>query len=222
MSGTGAVLNTFWYVTACGGKPADVYFVLDSSASIDVGDFNNKVLSFVRNVSEILQSGNTDTRVGVMSFSNEPRPVFGLDAFTDLSQLLTAISPGKIPFLAGGTNTAAAIRHARLRAFAPEVARQEVAHVMVIITDGQSRNPVETSIQAKAAKHAGIYVFAVGVGSDVDETELTTIASDPQKDFVFKVTDFSALANIKNLLAIRTCKLVPQDRPYEENRREFI
>lgn len=91
--------------------------------------------------------------------------------------------------------------------FSPNVARPGAAHVAIVITDGQSKDTKATIAAAKAAHRAGIYVFAIGVGESVDQQELKDIASNPDTRFIFTVSDFAALSEIRNLLAIRTCEV---------------
>jgi len=40
---------------------------------------------------------------------------------------------------------------------------------------------------------------------------LQDIASDPDDDFVFHVSNFSVLNTIRNILAIKTCAVQPED-----------
>ena len=52
-------------------------------------------------------------------------------------------------------------------------------------------------------------MFAVGVAKDrkgLNETELQTIASDPDKDFAFYVDDWVALQSIRHAVASRACE----------------
>ena len=83
--------------------------------------------------------------------------------------------------------------------------RDDVPHVVVVLTDGKSQDYDATSAAARAARLAGINTFAIGVGDGVDRKELTNIASEPSDDFVFQVTDFEALDSIKNQLADKAC-----------------
>lgn len=103
----------------------------------------------------------------------------------------------------GGTNTSGALEHLRTRVF--PAARREVAHVAIILTDGQSKNSTLTAEEAKKLREMGVYVFAVGIGAQTDVTELMDIASDPNENFVFHVDNFSSLRNIRELLAIKAC-----------------
>ncbi|XP_046378047.2 cartilage matrix protein-like [Haliotis rufescens] len=193
----------------CGGKPADVYFVLDSSGSIEKEDFSDTILDFVRSVSGLFDigSGDSQTRVGVVTFSDDVTRIFPLSAHTSRDELLDAISPENIPHKAQGTNTGDALRFVVDEGFSPNVARPGAAHVAIVITDGQSKDTEATIAAAKAAHRAGIYVFAIGVGESVDQQELKDIASNPDTRFIFTVSDFAALSEIRNLLAIRTCEV---------------
>ncbi|XP_046580211.1 cartilage matrix protein-like [Haliotis rubra] len=194
---------------ACGGKPADVYFILDSSGSIEKDDFSHTMLDFVRNVTGLFDigSGDSQTRVGIVTFSDDVTQIFPLSAYTSRNELLNAISPENIPHKAQGTNTGDALRFVVEQGFSPKVARPGVAHVAIVITDGQSKDTEATTAAAEAAHRAGIYVFAIGVGESVDKQELSDIANNPDIQFTFTVSDFAALSEIRNLLAIRTCEV---------------
>ncbi|XP_041375252.1 cartilage matrix protein-like [Gigantopelta aegis] len=190
----------------CGGKPADIYFLLDSSNSIWIHDFNLRMVKFVRDMVNIFDIGTNKTRVGVITFSSDVTPVFRLDEYTSRDSLLKAISPEHIKHQGGGTNTGSAIAYVRDHGFR---SRPQVAHIMVVITDGVSFDPEVTRREAAAAKRAGIYMFAVGVGQSVDATELRDMASSPSDRFMFSVSGFHALTTLRDILAIRTCTVPP-------------
>lgn len=62
------MLNTdFGSVVECGGKPADIMFALDSSASIPFKDFQ-KEINFTQNLIKIFDIGSDKTRVGLVTF----------------------------------------------------------------------------------------------------------------------------------------------------------
>ena len=52
-------------------------------------------------------------------------------------------------------------------------------NVGVIITDGRSNSPRDTWFEAISARRNNIDLIAVGVGKNIDESELHAIASDP-------------------------------------------
>ena len=199
-------INLFFCISDCGGKPADIYFILDSSNSIWIHDFNLRMVKFVRDMVKIFDIGPDKTRVGVITFSSDVTPIFGLDEHTSRHSLLKAITPKHLKHRGGETHTGPAISYVRRHGFR---SRPNVAHIMVVITDGVSSNPEVTQREAEAAKKAGIYVFAVGVGQSVDAMELKGIASSPTDRFMFSVSSFHALRTVKDILAIRTCTLPP-------------
>lgn len=66
--------------------PLDLVFLLDGSGSIDKpqfggepGNFQNKVLGFVKDMVEYFTIGQSDTRVGVVTFANSVTQNFKLD-----------------------------------------------------------------------------------------------------------------------------------------------
>ncbi|KAH9492718.1 Collagen alpha-4(VI) chain [Bulinus truncatus] len=188
----------------CGGKPADVFFILDSSSSIWKQDFDKRMLGFVRDVVANFDISPKLTRVGFMTFSDSPKLVFNLDAYSRKRELMDAISPSVIKYSLGGTNTAEALRDVRKFGFlvAP---RDGVTKIAVVITDGQSWDEKETRKQATLLKDYGVMVYAIGVGKSVKDDELEAIASSPREEFVFNVDDFSALSQLRDILAIKAC-----------------
>lgn len=193
--------------SGCGGEPADVLFLLDSSSSIHPNDFK-KQLSFVKTIISAFDISPGKTAVGVSTFSDEFQFVFHLNDFTTKESIFKAID--NVPYLRGGTDTGNAFWNVRKYGF--EVARPNIAHILILITDGLSRDPLETIKQANILKESGVYIFAIGVGPYVDKNELLSMANPSYKDlsFVFSVSTFDALQSIDNLLATRTCLIARQ------------
>lgn len=195
----------------CGGKPADVFFLLDSSSSIWLPDFH-KQLRFVEHVIDLLNTTNGNTRIGLVTFSNQVRLVMRLGSPDNKQKIKEMLTRSDIYLTGGSTDTANAIGFVRDVGFNPKEARSGVAHIMIVITDGQSSDQQATAYHAKMAHDAGIYVFAIGVGKDTDYHELKQMASDPDVNFVFRVGAYDALESIKHILVIKTCK-VADERP---------
>jgi Ca-activated chloride channel family protein len=75
--------------------------------------------------------------------------------------------------------------------------------VLVLLTDGRA-NPVPAEVaeqRATTAKAAGITVFTVGLGADVDSASLRRIASSA--DHYFEAPDAAALAGVYHRIAVR-------------------
>ena len=190
------------YVIDCGGKPADVYFVIDASSSIREQNYR-KMLRFVSDVVDIFDIGPDKTRIGVVLFSDGIHPIIHLN--NDLSKDLLKQRIIDATYLQGGTRTGGALRYIRQRGFSKEYARSSVAHIAIILTDGQSSDIQVTVTEAERARNDGIYLFAIGIGGQIDLLELKAIASKPVNDFMFEIDNYDALASIKNILAIQTC-----------------
>ena len=197
-----------YFLTDCGGKPADIYFALDASNSIWPEDFK-KQLVFVQDLVTLFDISPTKTRVGLITYSDRVKPVIGLDATQEKSSLKELIA--NVTFMGGRTKSSEAFKFLREQGFSPDVARREVAHIVLTFTDGLSKNPRDTAREAELAKRQGIYLFSIGIGMSVEKTELADIASEPEEDFVFHVANFSVLNTIKDILAIKTCAVQQPD-----------
>ncbi|XP_071117256.1 matrilin-4-like [Haliotis cracherodii] len=187
----------------CGGKPAEFFFLLDTSSSIWEPDFKTQ-LKFVTDVVDMFDIGPNNTRVGVATFSSYYYPQFGLDRYEDKEQLKQAIL--RIPYMGGNTLTGTAIRYMREKAFAPQIVREGIDKIAIVLTDGKSRNPPQTESEAMKTKMEGINIFAVGIGDRFDYKELTLIGSEPSESFVFEVASYGALESIMGKLALGACE----------------
>ncbi|KAL8582333.1 hypothetical protein ACOMHN_037090 [Nucella lapillus] len=191
-------------IRECFGKVADVFFVLDSSSSIYVEDYG-EMLQFVSQVVTRFDVSRDDIRVGALSFSDNYQVGFDLDRFRSKGEVLASISERTLPYRTGTTNTHMAINYVRQdNAF-----RQDITKVMVVITDGGSRSPAATRQAADLARDAGFHMVVVGVGQYREESEWRYIASDPDNDYVFNITNFNFLDAIVDSLPRRICLMPP-------------
>ena len=157
----------------------DIYFVMDESGS--VGSSNYQLMKqFVYDTVNAFDIGLDDTQVGVISYSSSATARFYLNNYHDKSTLLSAIN--NLPYNGGGTNTAGAIDLLRQSGFTslnggrPE--SQAIPRVGVVITDGYSNSYSATVTAAQSAHDDDIILFAVGIGTNVNNNELDAIASD--------------------------------------------
>lgn len=75
---------------------------------------------------------------------------------------------------------------------------------MIVLTDGQSTDPMATALMADKLHRDGIKVITIGIGQGVRTSELTVIATD--KNHMFTATDFSSLATLQKDLQLETCR----------------
>ena len=59
------------------------------------------------------------------------------------------------------------------------------------------------------ARNVGFHMVVVGVGQYLDEQEWRAIASDPDNDYVFNITNFSFLNTLRDALPRRICLMPP-------------
>ena len=157
----------------------DIIFVLDASGSVGSANFE-AAKGYVYNFTESLLSGDSDSRVGVISYSYTANVDIEL-ATRERETLLEQIR--NLPYTSGGTNTPDALC---LLQFRPWRGNVSVLRIAVVLTDGRSneqsaRCSPGTLISTAEEVHSfrpPVTVFAVGVSDYVLE-ELLIIASDP-------------------------------------------
>lgn len=79
-----------------------------------------------------------------------------------------------------------------------------IPKVAVLLTDGYSSDYSAPSA-ATAIKKQGINMFSIGVGSRTNIPELNAIASDPDKDHVFSLSNFNSLSAWVDKLSAVSC-----------------
>ncbi|XP_014771412.1 collagen alpha-1(XII) chain [Octopus bimaculoides] len=187
----------------CTGKAANIIFVMDSSSSIWSVDYT-KQLKFVQNLVNNFDIGADDkaVRVGAITFSTKAHLEFSIDRYSTSEDIQAAV--GRIPYRSGVTNTAKALELAKSQIEMKKKLYQ-APFILVVITDGMSRDPVATRNTAKSLHKLGVHIYAIGVGASYDVEELKTIASDPIEN-VYQVGNYSALQGIVKLFGTKTCE----------------
>ncbi|XP_078665878.1 uncharacterized protein LOC144908217 [Branchiostoma floridae x Branchiostoma belcheri] len=178
-------------------RAMDLFFVLDGSGSVSTEDFS-KMKTFAAKVVNAFDISPNTSRIGAVQYSNFPTMHFNLGTYTDKGPTINAIN--NIGKLDGGTQTGAAMEFTRTNAAwrAPPVPK-----VMIVVTDGESWDDVQTPAQALTAD--GVSVYAIGVGN-YDRTELETIANDPGNPAkVIGLNDFNALTQQIGQIAALVC-----------------
>ncbi|KAK9965087.1 hypothetical protein ABG768_004196 [Culter alburnus] len=189
----------------CPGQ-IDIAFLLDGSGS--VGDYNFRTMkTFVTNM--IKRFTDRDGQFAIAVYSNDCVIHYN---FNQLKDSTWESKVTNIPYYGGATYTAAAIRKLVRELFTPNGgSRPSAKKILLVITDGVSHDRSSLKGAASQAEAKNIIRFAIGVGEAFNDfyakQELNTIATDPDNDHVFKVTDFNALNNIlqkleENIIAI--------------------
>ena len=185
----------------CGSSPADIVFLLDSSVSVGTTNFE-KQINFVADFAGTFDIAPNVVRVGVVTFASVANNEFNLNTFRGRAETINAIN--NIEYISGGTRTDLALNYARDTSFSIGAGdRPEVPNILIVITDGKSNEPELTRQEADILRQLGVKVFAVGIGTGVDDTELGHIASAEQ--YVFKIENFDAFETLKEELQNSAC-----------------
>ncbi|XP_066271290.1 cartilage matrix protein-like [Branchiostoma lanceolatum] len=160
----------------------DLVFLLDSSGSVDQSFLAAQ--SFTRETIAGLIASDGVTRIGLVQYNDNQQTAFDLNQYRTEADVLAAVD--NINYLGGGTYTGRAIHYARQVSFgAASGNRAGRPDALIVLTDGVSYDPVIYASQA--ARHQGITVFAIGIGTTVDRDTLERIAGNPQN--VLHVSD---------------------------------
>ena len=176
-------------------------FVIDTSGSIGSSRFQ-LIREFTADITAELIHNFPRSAVGVISFGTTAHLEFNLEAYTNLSALLSVIN--LLPYRGGFTNTNLALSLLLSTARNGELGlRNDSSKVAILVTDGRS---TQTSLTAADELHnSSIFdVFAVGIG-EADKDELQRIASGPE--LVFFKTDFSStgLKQLEDIILPQLC-----------------
>ncbi|XP_039618097.1 collagen alpha-1(VII) chain [Polypterus senegalus] len=188
----------------CGKVKADIVFLVDESSSIGSNNFD-KLKSFLfRVVTYFPKIGSEGTQIAVVHYSDEPRTEFPLNQYHDRNSILRAIRGVK--YGGGNTKTGRGIGYILRESFQPSAGmRQNVPHMLVLITDGKAQDDV--SPPARVAHALGIHVLAVGV-ANADIEELKKIVFPGNYQNIFYASTFDDFPSIERELIETMCKEV--------------
>ncbi|XP_055956828.1 uncharacterized protein LOC126821645 [Patella vulgata] len=185
-------------------RPIDLAFIIDSSGSIKEDNFT-MILQFITNVVDGLNIGPNETQIAVVQFSSNAYVEFYLNSYTDSASLKREVA--NISYIGVGTNTAEALNITANSVFVESNGmRSNAARVAIVVTDGQSNNPVETIAAVPILKSKGVIVFSVGV-ANVNPVELETISSEVNCTHVFILNDFTEIETIINDIQKKACRV---------------
>ncbi|XP_061168898.1 uncharacterized protein LOC133178166 [Saccostrea echinata] len=205
--------------------PVDLIFVMDDSGSVVKSNFQT-MLSFASDLLNAFTIGVADTQVGLIVFSTNVRRIFNFNAYSSRSAIQNAIR--STSYTGKGTNTAAALLEARQMFTSNYAKRSSALSLAIVLTDGRSNDQSATLLRAQELINTGAMIFCIGIGTNLDESELRAIASNPDSKFLINANDFTTLhskiTQLTNSLCIdnvvpdfMTCDMEIQDRNGERS-----
>jgi collagen type VI alpha len=181
----------------------DVAIILDLSGSQE--DEYQRNIMFARNIVYGLNMEFDRTRVATVAYSTDIVDVFYLNQYQSKEAVINALN---YYHKGGSTNTQEALRVMRQDIFTFNRGdRSGVRNVAILISDGESNvNKFNTVREAEQAKNAGIEIFTVASGENIDLNEMNEVASDPDSEHVYRVRDVNEVDSVSGQLLDRLCQ----------------
>ncbi|KAI1888085.1 hypothetical protein AGOR_G00181410 [Albula goreensis] len=185
--------SIFTIAKVCGRVKADIVFLVDESWSIGSDNFNKLKDFLFRVVTYFPHVGPQGTQFAVVHYSDQPRIEFRLNDFRDRNSVLRAIRG--VHYGGGNTRTGRGIGYVLKELFQESLGmRQEVPHVLVLITDGRAQDDVVPP--SRVAHALGVSVLTIGV-ANADIEELQKIASPASYRNIFFSSTFDDFPSIE-------------------------
>ncbi|KAI9520282.1 hypothetical protein NQZ68_020182 [Dissostichus eleginoides] len=181
----------------CKMETADIIFLVDSSRISQIQ--YESMRKFMASIVNQTKVGTSLTRFGLISYSDEPRSHFKLNAYDSKRKVLAAIPTVKPE--GGGTFTDKALSYS-LEYFNAENGGREVPQILIVITGGAANIPSKLKGPADKLREHGVTVISVGV-KEADRNQLLTIAGNPGSSFF--VDRFEALETLHNDMSSVLC-----------------
>ncbi|RXN25255.1 collagen alpha-1(XXI) chain-like protein [Labeo rohita] len=195
--------NVFSGFAGCSTTPNDLAFIIDGSSSLGIPNFET-AKRWLINITSGFDVSTRHTQVAVVQYSDTPRLEIPLGKHQNNQELIEAIS--SISYLGGNTRTGRAIKFATDHVFGMpnRTSLSPRNRIAVVLTDGRSQDDVEDA--AMEARAQNIVLFAVGVGNEITNTELVSVANKPPSTYVLHVEDYKSIASIWDLMEQKLCE----------------
>nr|XP_020658029.1 collagen alpha-3(VI) chain isoform X5 [Pogona vitticeps] len=177
-------------------ESADIVFLIDGSNNIGAVTFS-AVRDFVANLIERLSVGAELVRIGVVTYSDQPRTAFFLNSYSQKADVLDAVK--SLSILGGeAANIGEALEFVVQNHFTRSGGsriEERVPQILVLISGSESSDDIREGVLAM--KQASIFSFSIGF-QNADNVELQQIATDGS--FAFTVLDTRNLGELQELL----------------------
>ncbi|XP_053342695.1 vWFA and Collagen domain-containing protein [Clarias gariepinus] len=187
----------------CSTTSTDLVYIIDGSSSLGIADFN-AAKRWLINITGGYDVRSRHTQVAVVQYSDTPRLEIPLGKHQDTQTLLKDIAA--ISYLGGKTQTGRAIKFATDHVFSDlnHTTKTTRKRIIVVLTDGRSQDDVvDPAMEAKAQN---IVLFAVGVGDEITNAELVSMANKPSSTYVLHVEDYTSIGNIGGVMEQKLCE----------------
>ena len=171
----------------------DVGFILDSSGSLK--DYYDKEKDFLKSLAATFGVNANGSRAGVVTFSYNAEQSIKLNDYNDLSSFSGAVD--NIALMGWRTRIDKALQVAQKSMFSlNNGGRVGVPKLLILLTDGTQTlddDAVDPGIVADELRKEGIRIISVGIGNEVNTTELAHISGDINN--VYSANSFDELVD---------------------------
>ena len=179
----------------------DIAFLMDVSGSVK--KHYVRAMNMAHFLVRGLNHASSRTRVAYVSYADTVTTHFLLNSYVSEADFLNAL---EVHGTGGRSNTAEALRTLKDQIFVESRGdRTGVRNIAIVMTDGQSIDTRETSKQATQLKNAQVEVFSVGIGDYNWQSELDSIASEPDNRHSVTLTSDTESLNVANKLLDWIC-----------------
>lgn len=181
---------------------ADLAFLVDASGNKDKrGREHFKTsLAIAKAIASMFVINQLQTHIGFVVFSTNSQVVLNFKTYFDQKSVENAVDG--IQYLGGSTNIGAGLRLVKKGLF-DVTSRQNVPHILIVLTSGKSTEDVITP--SKALRDSGVTVFCIGIGKMYNVKELDEIATDPDAGHVLRA-DVAQLGLVIKAIKGKICK----------------
>uniref|UniRef100_A0A4X1UIY5 Integrin subunit alpha E n=1 Tax=Sus scrofa TaxID=9823 RepID=A0A4X1UIY5_PIG len=188
----------------------EIAIILDGSGSIDPPDFQ-RAKDFISNMMRNIYEKCFECSFALVQYGSVIQTELDLQDSQDVAASLDRVQ--NITQVGSVTKTASAMQHVLDNIFTPSHgSKAKASKVMVVLTDGDIfDDPLNLTTVINSPKMQGVERFAIGVGDAFNKSntynELKLIASDPDEDHAFKVTNYMALDGLLSKLQQRIIRV---------------
>uniref|UniRef100_F1RGS4 Integrin subunit alpha E n=1 Tax=Sus scrofa TaxID=9823 RepID=F1RGS4_PIG len=188
----------------------EIAIILDGSGSIDPPDFQ-RAKDFISNMMRNIYEKCFECSFALVQYGSVIQTELDLQDSQDVAASLDRVQ--NITQVGSVTKTASAMQHVLDNIFTPSHgSKAKASKVMVVLTDGDIfDDPLNLTTVINSPKMQGVERFAIGVGGAFNKSntynELKLIASDPDEDHAFKVTNYMALDGLLSKLQQRIIRV---------------
>ncbi|XP_066440926.1 collagen alpha-6(VI) chain-like [Eleutherodactylus coqui] len=181
----------------CQNVEADVMFLVDSSGSIGIDEFN-KMKVFMKSLVNNTEVGPNNVQFGIVQFSDNPKEELELNKDGTKAIIWEAID--KMGYIGETTYTGKALEFVSQYFTGNKGARLNVNKFLILITDGEAHD--EVKLPSESLRNSGVNIISVGI-FNASKPQLLEISGKIER--VHYLESFETLKTIEDELIFGIC-----------------